>query len=307
MRRYLVKRGLQGIITMIAVLLMVFVAMRLAPGDPAELFLPEGAPPETIQALNERWGLRRPIHVQLGLFVRNVVQGDMGESFSYGRPVTDIILDRLPASIQLATAAFALSSVVAVPLGIMAATRRDTWLDNLTIGGALALQSMPSFWLALQLILVFSLMLGLLPPAGREGWKYMVLPTVALSAESLAGIIRILRVELVRVLVSDYIRTARSKGLGERIVLWRHALKNAAIPVVTVMGLWLASMFNGAVFIETVFAWPGVGRLGLEAILNRDYPLIQGVVVLIAFNYIIANILVDVLYAYLDPRIRLSG
>ncbi len=231
----------------------------------------------------------------------------MGESFSYGRPVTDIILDRLPASIQLATAAFALSSVVAVPLGIMAATRRDTWLDNLTIGGALALQSMPSFWLALQLILVFSLMLGLLPPAGREGWKYMVLPTVALSAESLAGIIRILRVELVRVLVSDYIRTARSKGLGERIVLWRHALKNAAIPLVTVMGLWLASMFNGAVFIETVFAWPGVGRLGLEAILNRDYPLIQGVVVLIAFNYIIANILVDVLYAYLDPRIRLSG
>ena len=307
MRRFLIVRGLQAVATLVAIVVMVFVGLRLAPGDPARLFLPEGATEEQIDELNREWGLKEPLHVQLFLYSKNLLKGDMGDSFSYGRPAAQVVLDRLPNTIQLAALAFGLATVVSIPLGILSATRRGSWLDNSIMGGALALQAMPQFWLALQLILLFSLVLGVLPSSGKEDWRHIILPAVALSSQSLAGLIRILRVELVRVLASDYIRTAHAKGLKDRAVLWRHAVKNASIPVVTFMGLWLAQLFNGAVFVEAVFGWPGVGKLGVDSIMNRDYALMQGIVILIALNYMVANLVVDILYAYLDPRIRLGG
>lgn len=306
MWRVVLRRLLQAAAAMLVVLLVVFVCL-LATGDPVEMLVPPEATEGDKAKIRQAYGLDRPILYQFGAFVGRAARGDFGRSFFSDRPALTLVAERLPASIELAVVSTVIAVVVGVPLGVLAAVKRATLVDQLVIGVALLGQSVASFWLALILILFFAVTLQWLPVSGREGWASLVLPAVALSFWLLALLARLTRSEMLGVLDQDYIRTARAKGMGTAAILFRHALKNALIPLVTVTGVSLGWQLGGAVVIETVFAWPGLGTTLLEAVLRRDYPVVLAGVAVLSAAFVTINLAVDLLYALIDPRIRLSA
>jgi ABC-type dipeptide/oligopeptide/nickel transport system permease component len=287
----------------VGVSLVVFGLVHLS-GDPVLLMVSSDAPPDVVTATRHALGFDRPLYEQFGRYVTRAAQGDLGVSLRSNRPVATLIRERLPATVELTLAALLIAVAVAVPAGIVAAVRRGSLVDRVAMVGAVAGQAMPIFWLALLLITLFGVYLRWLPVFGRGSLAHLVLPAVSLSTVILGRLARLVRSSMLEVLGQDYVRTARAKGVGEPRVLAAHALKNAAIPIVTLLGLQFAQLLGGAVVTETIFAWPGIGRLVVEAIFNRDFPVIQGVVLVVSLIFVSVNLLVDLAYAALDPRIR---
>lgn len=304
MGAYIRRRLLQSIIVVWGVSVLVFFLLRLAPGDPVVMLLAESASPEQIAAARAKWGLDKPIPVQYAVFLGRALQGDLGDSLFFQQPAIEVLFERMPATLQLSGAALLFSLSVAIPIGMLSALRRDSFWDYLGTGLAMLGQAIPPYWLGIMLILLFSVTLGWFPTSGRGTVWHLVLPAVTLGSVLMALITRLVRSGMLDVLGEDYVRTARAKGLTERTVIIRHALRNILIPLVTVIGLQLGALFGGAVITESIFAWPGVGRLALQAISARDYPLVQASVLIISIVYVFLNLAVDLIYVYLDPRIR---
>lgn len=305
MGRYLLQRLAQGAVVAFGVILLVFVIVRLAPGDPARLLLPETAPVEAVRAMQRELGLDRPIPVQFARFLSRAVRGDMGDSLYFtGQRVVAVVIAYLPRTIELAAVASVLTVIVAVPLGILAATRRGSLWEQLSLLVAVLGQSLPVFYLGLLLILLFAVRLHLLPTSGAGSWRHLVLPAVTLAAYSMALVTRLTRSAMLEELSQNYVVTARAKGLMERAVVYRHTLRNALMPVVTVVGLQIGGMLGGVVVTEAVFNYPGVGTLVYNAISTRDYPLLQALVLMLAMLFIMINLTTDLLYAVIDPRIQ---
>jgi len=298
------RRVLLLVPTVLGVVTLVFFLVHLIPGDPVELMLGETAPRSDLERLRADLGLDRPIGEQYTRYLAGLARGDLGRSFYYRRPVTEVLGDALPATALLAVAAMLVAVAVAVPLGVVAAVRRDTLLDRAAMLGSLAGVSMPSFWLGPLLIILFSFRLGWLPASGRAGPASLVLPAVTLGTALAAILARMTRAAMLDVLGEDYLRTARAKGVARRTVIARHALRNALLPVVTIVGLQFGALLSGAVVTENVFAWPGVGTVLIQAIAARDYPLVQGSVLVVALAYVAVNFLTDALYGVIDPRVR---
>jgi peptide/nickel transport system permease protein len=303
---YLVGRVLQTLLSMLVVVSIVFVLTRLS-GNPVHLLLDVTATERDQQILTHYLGLDRPLPVQYGIYVRNVAFGDFGNSILTRRPVTEHIWERLPATVELGFVAMLLSVLIGVPLGMYSAVHRGTALDSGARVFAVLGQSMPAFWLGLMLILLFGVVLGVLPAGGRGTVWHIILPAFTLGYFTSAAILRLTRSAMLDVLASDYIKFARLKGLHEQVVLWKHGLRNALLPVVTFAVLLFVQFLGGAVVTETVFAWPGLGRLILESITTRDYPIVQAGVLVLSALYLTGNLCVDLLYSYLNPRIRHSS
>ena len=306
MVRYLIGRVLQTVLSMLVVISIVFVLTRLS-GNPIHLLLDVNATERDQEILTRYLGLDRPLPVQYAIYVRNLARGDLGQSILSRRPVVEHIWERLPATVELGFVAMFLSVLIGVPLGVYSAVRRGGILDGAARVFAVLGQSMPTFWLGLMLILFFAVVLGLLPAGGRGGLSHLILPAFTLGYFTSAAILRLTRSAMLEVLGSDYIKFARLKGLHEQVVLWKHGLKNALLPVVTFAVMLFVQFLGGAVVTETVFAWPGLGRLILESITTRDYPIVQAGVLVLSALYLTGNLFVDVLYSYLNPRIRRAG
>jgi peptide/nickel transport system permease protein len=303
MQRYIVVRVVQGIVTLLVLSLAVFLSVHLT-GDPAQYLLgPEGTQKDYEQ-LKRNMGLDKPLPIQYAVFLGNVVQGDFGKSHITGQMARKTLLERFPATLQLAGVAFILTMAVGIPLGIVSAVKRDTVIDQFGKFFAVLGIATPSFWVAIMLILLFGAILGWLPTFGRGGVDHFILPAFVLSWGGIAGIVRLVRSSMLEVLDSEYVKFARVKGLSENVVVYKHALKNAVIPALTFGGLTLAGLLNGSVAIEVVFAWPGIGRLMLQGINQRDFPIIQATVLAAGMFYIVISLIVDILYAYVNPRIR---
>jgi ABC-type dipeptide/oligopeptide/nickel transport system permease component len=305
MRQFIVLRILYSIVTLFILSMTIFTIVRLT-GDPALLMAEPGARPEDLARVRQQWGLDRPWPVQYVSFMQNVVTGELGKSFNYRMPVSELYFQRLPNSLQLALAATMISLLVGIPAGIVSAVRVNSLWDSIGKIVALLGLSIPGFWLGLVLILVFSVWLRWLPTSGTGDWRHLIMPAVALGWYFSASLLRLTRSSMLEVMRSEYIKLARLKGLPELVVIAMHAFKNALIPVFTLAGVNLVVMVNAAVIIEVIFAWPGVGRLLYEGIFQRDFPLVQGVVVMAGFMIVGVNLVVDVLYAFIDPRIRLT-
>ena len=306
MQRYIIIRLVQSIFTLIGVSIIVFSLARLS-GNPLDVLLPPEADAETFERLNKLWGLDKPWYSQYFTFVKNVSRGEFGPSFKWqGRTAMELVLLHLPATLQLAVISIGVSVLLAVPIGVMSAVKKGTMVD--TVGKLIALlgQSLPSFWLAIVLIWIFAVLLGWFPTSGRGGISNMILPAVAMGWFSVASFMRLTRSSMLNVMDSEYIKLARIKGLKEWKVVWKHGLKNAAIPPLTVFGAIVVGQMTGSVTIETVFAWPGIGLLALQAVNSRDYQVIQAVTMFISVLFIGMNLLIDILYAYIDPRIRFA-
>lgn len=301
---YLVKRLLYAIPVLIGMSLLLFVLLRLLPGDPAQVLAGQMASQEDVQRIRVELGLDKPIYVQYGHFLYNLAQFDLGRSARTQNPVSQEIWDYLPNTLLLSTVAIVLACLFGIPAGIISAIRPNSWVDYLFTSAALFGLSMPVFWLGLMLVVVFSVILKWLPAGGTGGIEHMVLPSVTLALFVVAFIARMTRASMLETLNQDYITTARSKGLREKMVIVRHALRNALIPIITVIGLQFGTLLGGAILTETVFAWPGMGRLIVDSILGRDYPMIQGAILVFGLLYVFVNIVVDMLYALVDPRIR---
>lgn len=301
---YLGQRALQTLVVLFGVTIVTFLMLYLVPGDPAAVMATWAASPEIIEDLRRTWGLDAPLVVQYVRYVGRLLQGDLGESYFTNQKVAEAIAERLPRSLLLAFSATFLGAVVGVVLGAISAVRVNSVVDRAATVVSLILLSLPNFWLGLLGIVVFSLSLGWLPVQGYGSLSHLVLPAVVLSALPLATIARMTRSAMLDVLTSDYIRTARAKGLAEQRVVFRHALKNALIPVVTLVGLQLGLLIGGAVVVEAVFAWPGLGRFLVQSIQNRDFPNVRGVILAFAVLFVLINLAVDLLYGALDPRIR---
>jgi peptide/nickel transport system permease protein len=312
--RFLARRLLQLGPVLLGVSVIVFLVLHLAPGDPAEVMLGANANKEDLDRLRVQLGLDQSLHVQYLTWISHVARGDLGRSIWMKRPVLGEVLERFKATLLLTGTALFLSTLGGITLGIVSATRANSLVDRLSAMASLFGASMPVFWLGIVLMVIFSLWLGWLPASGmyapygggglRDLLAHLVLPAVTLAAASVTIIARLTRATMLETLGQDYVRTARAKGLGERPVVWRHALKNALIPIVTVVGVQAGYLLGGAVLTETVFAWPGVGTLVVQGILARDVPLVQGGVLVIAVSFVLVNLAVDTLYAWLDPRIK---
>ena len=329
---YLLGRIIATIPVIVLISLLVFLLIHAAPGDPADLLLSEEASPEDIADARRRWGLDQPIYIQYLHFLGNIASGDLGISFRYADPVLSLIGERLPATIELAIASLIIAIIFGIPLGIWAGAKPNSWADNLgSVFGFFGI-SMPSFWLGIMLILVISGYFNWLPSSGRstygvaqgfetgfyishslltgnttaawDGLKYIIMPAIALGTGMMGLIMRVTRSSVLEIMSEDYVRTARAKGLGENSVLWRHVLRNALVPIITVVGLELGTLLSGSIIVETVFAWPGSGSLLISAIQSRDYPLITGTVLTYTIAFVAVNFAIDVLYAWIDPRIR---
>jgi peptide/nickel transport system permease protein len=287
----------------VGVSLVVFGLVHLS-GDPVLLMVSSDAPPDVVATTRHALGFDRPLHLQFTDYVTRAARGDLGLSLRSSLPVAALIRDRLPATVELTVAALLIAVAIAIPAGIVSAVKRGSALDRLAMVGAVAGQAVPIFWLALLLIAFFGVYLRWLPVFGRGSLAHLVLPAVSLSTVILGRLARLVRSSMLEVLGQDYVRTARAKGVGEVRVLAGHALKNAAIPIVTLLGLQFAQLLGGAVVTETIFAWPGIGRLVVEAIFNRDFPVVQGVVLVVSLIFVAVNLLVDLAYVALDPRIR---
>lgn len=307
MYQYIARRLLLTIPVIFGVALLVFSIIRLIPGDPARAIAGVQASPEFIQQVRARYRLDEPLPVQFGIFLGDLARGELGTSTFSRRPVATEIGERFPRTFLLATTALVIATIVGVSAGIVSATRRNSMFDNVSMLFALVGVAAPVFWMALMLQLLFAVNLRMLPATGIGTWRHLVLPSITLGMASAGLMARITRSSMLEVLRQDFITTARAKGLNERFVIYKHALKNALIPVVTVMGLQFGILLGGAVLTETVFAWPGIGRLLVDSILRRDYPVVQGTVMLMAFLFVIINLVVDIAYAFLDPRIHYQG
>lgn len=304
MQKYIFKRLLFLIPVLLGVTFIVFTIMSFTPGDPAQLILGESARPEAIEALREDMGLNDPFIVQYFKFIGNALKGDFGKSYTTGRDVFSEIFARFPNTLVLATVGVVIAILIGIPVGIISATRQYSMIDSISMIGALLGVSMPNFWLGLMLILFFSVKLGVLPSGGFTGLNSVILPAITLGTSAAAIITRMTRSSMLEVIRQDFIRTARAKGVSEKVVVNKHALKNALIPVITVIGLQFGYLLGGAVLTETVFSWPGVGRLLVEAIRQKDTPTVLASVVFLATTFSIVNLFVDILYAYVDPRIK---
>jgi len=302
---YLLRRLFHSVIALWGVLTIVFLIVRLS-GDPVLLLVPQGATQVDIDRLRHDMGLDRPLVVQYGIFLWDAVQGDFGDSFLQRQPALDLVFDRVPATLLLSLVALILSVAVGVTAGVVSAWKRNSWWDRIAMVLALVGQATPSFWIGIMAILVFAVWLKWLPPSGYGSPQQLVLPAVTLGVLSMATTARVTRSSMLEILGQDYIRVARAKGLGEQKVLLGHAMRNAGIPVVTLVALELGVMLSGAVIVETIFAWPGIGRLAVESILAHDFPVVQAIVFLGSVIYILLNFLTDLLYTVIDPRIRLT-
>ena len=303
MWRYLIGRLFQMLLSMLVVISIVFVLTRLS-GNPIHLLLDVNATEKDQEILTRHLGLDKPVVVQYGLYIKNLLQGDFGNSVLTRRPVAEHLWERLPATVELGFVAMLLSVLIGIPLGMYSAVRRGGMMDTGARVFAVLGQSMPAFWLGLMLILFFGVVLGVLPAGGRGGLAHLILPAFTLGYFTSAAILRLTRSAMLEVLSSDYIKFARLKGLHEQMVLWKHGLKNALLPVITFAVLLFVQFLGGAVVTETVFAWPGLGRLILESITTRDYPIVQAGVLVLSALYLMGNLFVDLLYSYLNPRIR---
>lgn len=305
MIRYIAKRLLMLIPVLLGIVLVVFIMNRISPGNPARMLLGDGATDEAVEALEEELGLNDPLYVQFFNYVKGVVtEFDLGTSYQTKRPVITELMDRFPTTAKLAFFSILLSAVVGITLGIISAVKQNTPIDHLSTGVALLGVSMPAFWLGMMLILVFSIYLKWTPVSDITGWKSWILPTITSSMAGMATITRMTRSSMLEVICQDYIVTARAKGLTERVIIVKHALKNALIPIITVLGIQLGVMLGGAVLTETVFSINGLGKYMVDGIKNRDYPVVQGGVLLLALVFSIVNLVVDIIYAYVDPRIK---
>ncbi len=310
MLRYILRRLCLMLFVLLCVSVITFSLMHVVPGDPAEIIAEqrygEDATGQVVEMVREEKGLDQPLITQYVNWLGGILQGDFGESFRTQRPVFQEIMSRIPATAELALAAMAVSLAIAIPVGIISATRQYSFLDNLSTIGAMLGVSVPNFWLGMILILIFSVHFGWLPVYGRGDLQHLVLVAVTLGTGMAAVTTRMIRSSMLEVLKQDYIRTARAKGLNEKTVLYKHALKNAFIPVITIVGLQFGALLEGAVVVEIVFAWPGIGRLLVDSVQARDFPAVQGCVLVIAFIYVVVNLLVDISYAFLDPKVRLE-
>lgn len=305
MTRYAAQRLLITIPTMLAITVLVFSMLQLVPGDPAEIFLGEHqSSPELLAQVRHDMGLDRPLHIQYLSYLWGILHGDLGVSLYTNQPVLKQIMDALPYTLELALSSLLISTILGIVLGVVSALKHNTWVDSVSMALALVGVSMPVFWLGLMLIFFFSVRLRWFPPMGQGGLDRLVLPALALGLLSSATLARLVRSSMLEVLSEDYIRTARAKGLRERAVIIRHALRNALIPAVTVLGLQFGGLLSGAVITETVFARVGLGRMYVEAILNKDITMVQGLTLMIALSIMVTNLVVDLSYAMLDPRIR---
>jgi ABC-type dipeptide/oligopeptide/nickel transport system permease component len=305
MRQFMIRRTLYAIVTLFILSLTIFTVIRLT-GDPVTLLAEPGARAEDLDRIRSEWGLDRPWPVQYLAFVKNVFTGQLGKSFNYEMPVSTLYFQRLPNSLELALAATLISFFIGIPAGIVSAVRVNSVWDNFGKIVALLGLSVPGFWLGLVMILVFSVWLRWLPTSGQGGWQHLIMPALALGWYFAASLLRLTRSSMLEVLRSEYVKLARLKGLPGYVVLGAHAFKNALIPVLTLAGVNLVVMINAAVIIEVIFAWPGIGRLLYEGIFQRDFPLVQGIVMEAGIMIVLINLIIDLLYAYIDPRIRLS-
>lgn len=305
MRQYLLKSILQFVPVMLLISLIVFLLVHVS-GNPVALMLPDTATAEDRAALTAALGLDQPLYIQYFKFMGHLVQGDFGKSFRYNQPALPIVMDRLPATFELAAAAMLVATVIAVPLGIISATKRNSFWDVFATGAAVLGKAMPHFWLGIMFILLFSVKLGMFPVSGRGTMLHLVLPAVTLGTGIAAEMTRLIRSSMLEILGQDYIRTARSKGLGEKIVIYKHAFRNSLIPVVTIMALQISTLISGALITETIYAWPGMGQLIIQAVNTRDMAIVQAAVFVVAFLVILSNMLADLIYRILDPRIKIS-
>ena len=306
MIKFIAQRLLFLIPIVIGVTFISFMLLHIAPGDPAQLIAGEGASATDIEAVRVKLGLDKPLLVQYVIYFYNICQGDLGVSIRTQRTVIEEVMARYPATIELAGAAVIIASIIGLLAGIIAASHQNSIFDYGTMVVSLFGISMPIFWIGLMLMLVFSLYLGWLPSGGRGTWLHLVLPAISLGANSAAIIARMTRSSLLEVIRQDYIQTARAKGLAEWVVLYKHAVRNALIPVITVMGMQFGYLLSGSILTETVFSWPGVGRLMVQSIFMRDYPVVQGAILLVAVNFAVINLLVDLLYGFINPRLRVK-
>ncbi|MGI9180421.1 MAG: nickel ABC transporter permease [Longimicrobiaceae bacterium] len=308
---YIARRILSLMPVWLGISLLAFSLANLAPGDPAQLILlrQTGELPteEAVQRLREQLGLDDPFPVRYARWLADAAQGDLGTSYRTGEPVLGALLERFPATLQLAVAALLIGLSIGIPLGVLSAVRRDSGLDHASRVGVLLGASIPNFWLGYLFILLFAVALGWLPVAGAGSWQHLVLPALTLGVGGAASLTRLTRSTVLEELQADYVRTARAKGLAERAVVMRHALRNALNPIVTLTGMRFGGLLAGAVVVETVFAWPGIGKFLVDAIYDRDYPTIQGFVLFTGTVFVLLNLLVDLGYAWLDPRVRLTG
>ncbi|REJ33207.1 MAG: peptide ABC transporter permease [Bacillota bacterium] len=304
MTQYILRRLVLVVPVLIGVSIVVFWMIRAIPGDPARVIAGEAATEELLERVREQYGLNEPPHVQYLIFVKNVLTGDFGRSIRSRRPVIDEIRTRIGPTVELAVGSMAVAVFLGVTTGILSAVRPNSWVDAVSMFIALVGISMPVFWLGLMFMYLFSYQLEWFPTAGRGTWRHLVLPALTLGLSSAAIIARMTRSSMLEVLRQDYVRTARAKGLAERVIVLKHAFRNALIPIITVTGLQFGSLLGGAVLTESVFAWPGIGRLMVESIIARDYPVVQMSVLVVALAFILLNLIVDILYAYADPTIR---
>ena len=307
MRSYLARRLLLALPVVLGVVTLVFLLIHLIPGDPVEIMLGESALPADREALRQALGLDRPILEQYGAFLWGLCRGDLGDSLQLRRPVTALIREHYPATLELTLAAMLISLMIALPAGILSGIRQYSLLDHSTMFIALLGVSMPNFWLGPLLIWVFSIQLGWFPVSGKGGLAHLLLPALTLGASMAAIVARMTRSSVLEVLREDYVMTARAKGLSEARVVLKHVLRNALLPVLTIVGLQFGGLLAGSIITETIFSWPGLGTLMVKAIQTRDYPVVQGCVLVISLSYVLVNLLTDLLYGVIDPRIRYEG
>jgi len=297
------RRLLHALVSVWGASVIIFAISRIS-GDPITLMLPPDAPPEAFDALRAQLGLDKPVWLQYLVFLGNALMGDFGDSWRWQMPAMQLILERLPATVELALAALLFSVALAVPFGVLSAVHRDGWIDRFGKTFAMLGQAMPNFWIALLLILFFAVQLQWLPAFGRESAASLVLPAVALGWYPVAAQTRVVRSAMLDALDSDYLRMGRALGIPERVLIWKYALRNAAVPLVTILGVYFAAMLGGAFVVEVIFAWPGVGRTVVEAVFARDFPVVQAGVLLTSVLFVASNLLVDISYSLIDPRIR---
>lgn len=305
MKRYVIGRVFSGIFVILLAVSAVFFLLRLS-GDPVLLFAPMDTSRQDIEAIRERMGFNDPLLVQYGRFMQDAIQLDFGDSSRERRPAMDVVVERLPATLQLGVAALAISVIIGIPLGILSAVKHGSGWDKFSRVLSIVGQAVPGFWLGVMLIMFFSVRLGWLPTSGRGGIEHLIMPAVTLSAVSMARYMRLTRSTFIDVLGQDYIRTARAKGLGHTLILWRHAFKNASVSLITMTGLEVGNLIAGAVVVEQVFAWPGMGRVMVQSLLNRDFAVVTAAVVLFAAMYTLCNLIADLAYGWVNPTVRLN-
>ncbi len=303
MQTYVLKRIIQGIVALMALAITVFILVRLS-GDPLDMMLPVGASEADRLHLEQALGLDQPYHVQFYLFIVNALKGDFGESIRFASPASELFFEAFPNTLILLVLAFSLALLIAIPLGVLAAVKRDTIFDRLARGLAVVGMATPTFWMGLVLIQIFAVQLRILPVSRMGGPLHYIMPTMTLGFFLVAGMMRLLRSAMLDVLDSEYIKLARIKGVKESTVIWRHAFRNALITLVSFVGVYFAYLITGAIVVESIFAWPGVGRLVYQGVMYRDFPLVQCILILKGVFIISINIVIDIVYAYLDPRIR---